>query len=362
MQKIAYFSMEIGLHPDIRTYSGGLGILAGDSLKSAADLKLPMVGVSLLYREGHFRQNVETGEQREEPQHWNFKEHLDRVDQRVSLRMEGREVHVGAWKLNYAGASGTEVSLYFLDADLEDNDEADREITRALYPSDPTLRLKQEALLGIGGVRMLQALDYEPEVFHMNEGHAALLGLELLQQLEGDEEAVRNQCVFTTHTPVAAGHDKYTKEEVSRVFGQSDLPPEQIEPYYHDGQLNMTFLALCFSHFVNGVSHRHSKISTDLFPNYEIDSITNGVHPQTSAGGAFQEIFDEWLPRWSCDPFVLRNIFRVPEDRLLEAHASQNSELCDYMAEETGGGAGYRCADHRIRAENDLIQAPHPPL
>ena len=111
---------------------------------------------------------------------------------------------------------------------------------------------------------------------------------------------------------------------------------ERIKPYYHDGQLNMTFLALCLSHFVNGVSHRHSEVSTDLFSNYEIDSITNGVHPQTWVGDAFQEIFDEWLPRWCCDPFVFRNIFRVPEDRLLEAHAAQKAELFNHVAEATG--------------------------
>lgn len=310
--------------------------MAGDTLKSAADSKLPMVGVSLLYRHGHFRQNVETGEQREEPQHWNFKKRLEPVDARISLRMEGREIQVRAWRFRYSGVTGSEAPVYFLDSHIEDNDPADRDITRTLYPSDSVLRLKQEALLGIGGVRMLHELGYEPGTFHMNEGHSALLGIELLAQFDGDEEAVRNHCVFTTHTPVAAGHDKFTKDEVARVFEKTDIAPEQIEPFYHDGLLNMTFLALSLSHFVNGVSHRHSEVSTDLYPNYEIDSITNGVHPQTWTGDAFQEIFDEWLPRWRLDPFALRNFYRVPEDRLLEAHVTQKAELCEYVAEATG--------------------------
>jgi len=233
-RSVAYFSMEIGIDERMCTYSGGLGVLAGDTIRSAADLKVSMVAVTLLYRKGYFRQRLEAdGWQREEPASWAVEELLQEESPRTWVLVEGRTVHLRAWRYDVEGVGGYTVPIYFLDTDFPENSEWDRGLTQTLYGGDDHYRLSQEAILGIGGVRMLRALGYKDiSTFHLNEGHAALLSLELLDEaakrsgresvIQADAEAVRNQCVFTTHTPVPAGHDKFPLDLAWKVIGKQD--------------------------------------------------------------------------------------------------------------------------------------------
>ena len=210
---IAYFSMEIGLNAEMPTYSGGLGVLAGDTIRSAADLEVPMVAVTLLHRKGYFYQRLDKdGGQHEESVEWIVEDFLEEKSEKVVVTIEGREVYLRAWKYNVNGIRGFKVPIYFLDSDLPENSEWDRTLTHYLYGGDQHYRLCQEVILGLGGVRILRALGYDNiERFHMNEGHASLLTLELLEEeavkdnresiTDKDVETVRQKCIFTTHTP-----------------------------------------------------------------------------------------------------------------------------------------------------------------
>jgi len=227
---VAYFSMEIALENDMPSYSGGLGVLAGDTIRAAADLRLPMVAVSLLYRKGFFTQRLsEDGSQTEEPVEWAVEKFLQEEPARTSVSLEDRRVELRCWRYSVKGVRGFDVPVYFLDADLDSNAANDRNLTGTLYGGDSYYRLCQEVVLGIGGVRMLRALGYnELTRYHMNEGHAALLSLQLLGEeaakagrtsIRGEDiEKVRSKCVFTTHTPVPAGHDRFPMEFLTRAF------------------------------------------------------------------------------------------------------------------------------------------------
>src|SRR5436305_1678645 len=231
---VAYFSMEIALENAMPSYSGGLGVLAGDTIRAAADLRLPMIAVSLLYRKGYFVQRLgEDGTQTEEAVEWRVEDFLIEEPARVTVPLENRRIELRAWRYTVKGVRGFEVPVYFLDADLPSNVDSDRALTGSLYGGEAYYRLCQEVLLGIGGVRILRALGYTDLTrYHMNEGHAALLSLELLGEeaekagrtsIRGEDiEKVRSKCVFTTHTPVPAGHDRFPMEYLTRVF------PEQI--------------------------------------------------------------------------------------------------------------------------------------
>ncbi|MBD0275976.1 MAG: alpha-glucan family phosphorylase, partial [Acetobacteraceae bacterium] len=291
--KIAYLSMEIALDPAIPTYAGGLGVLAGDTARSCADLELPVVFVTLASREGYLRQEIGPGgEQIDHPDPWDPAARTVPLDAMVAVRLEGRAVWVRPWLHMHACAHGGCVPVVLLDTRLEQNDPADRVITDRLYGGDETLRLKQEAVLGIGGERMLRALGFEIETWHMNEGHAALLPLALLRRhrvppgrpadgpLLYDLDPVRERCVFTTHTPVEAGHDRFPYDLVARVLdGFFEL--DQLRLLAGEDALNMTRLALNLSAWVNGVAARHAETARRMFPGYRIRAVTNGVHVPT---------------------------------------------------------------------------------
>jgi starch phosphorylase len=339
--RIAYFSMEIALEPDIPTYSGGLGILAGDTLRSAADLGTPVVAVTLAYRKGYFRQILDAGgNQFEQPQDWEPEKQLTAVGPRVMVEIEGRPVQVRAWKYTVTGISGETVPVYLLDTDLPENHESDRTLTDCLYGGDQRYRLAQEILLGLGGFQLIQKLYAgQIETYHMNEGHSALLALGLLerrldQSFAGrlkqlDVDGVRNMCIFTTHTPVPAGHDQFPRSLVSQV-----LAPEQVglldeaEAWEGDA-LNMTYLALRFSGYVNGVAMRHGEVSRGMFPSYEISAITNGVHTITWTSPAFSRLFDSYIPGWRTDNNYLRYAISIPLPAIRDAHAEAKTELVE---------------------------------
>ena len=344
---VAYFSMDIAVDSKIPTYSGGLGVLAGDMLRSAADLAIPMVAVSLIYRKGYFDQRLDAGgNQLESPAKWSPESQLMRISSRVIVLVEGREVRVSAWKYLFEGVTGYSVPLYFLDTDLEENDPADRGLTDFLYGGDERYRLCQEVILGIGGVAMLRALGYaELRVFHMNEGHSALATLALMEEqvgsspdrsyTESEVNAVRRRCVFTTHTPVPAGHDRFNADLVTQVLGKQRADALS-NLSVMDGALNMTELALRFSGFVNGVSLRHSEISRAMFPKYTIAAITNGVHAATWVSAAFAELYDRVLPEWRRDNCYLRYAIDLPLAVIRQTHLEAKTELLNHVRWLTG--------------------------
>ena len=347
-QTVAYFSMEIGIDNNLHTYSGGLGVLAGDTLRAAADLNVPLVGLTLIHRQGYLRQKLSAdGWQTEEPDPWEIEQFLQAESPRISVIIEGRQVQVRAWRYDVRGIRGFEVPVYFLDTNLPENTEFDRSLTDFLYGGDEHYRLCQEIILGVGGVRMLRALGYEHlKIFHLNEGHSALLILELLDEearrnlreaiADSDKETVRNKCVFTTHTPVPAGHDQFPIDLVKRVLGdRNDF--FALDGVLYEGRiLNMTGLALNFSRYVNGVARKHGEISRLMYAGYEIESITNGVHAATWVSEPFRELFDRYMPIWRQDNFSLRYALSIPKMEIWLAHLRAKRKLLAYVREKTG--------------------------
>jgi len=362
--------MEIALENAMPSYSGGLGVLAGDTIRAAADLRLPMVAISLLYRKGFFTQRLsEDGSQTEEPVEWRAEDFLTEEPARASVPLEDRRVELRCWRYAVKGVRGFEVPVYFLDADLPSNAEADRALTGTLYGGDSYYRLRQEVLLGIGGVRMLRAMGYDDLTrYHMNEGHAALLTLELLgdeaqkagrSSIRGEDiQKVRNKCVFTTHTPVPAGHDRFPMEFVTRVFpGRTDfldlkdtlaadlmkraLQVEQNFPGLQEAarqgaSLNMTQLALGLSTYVNGVAKQHGETSRQMFPGADIEAITNGVHAGTWTSLPFQQLFDRYIPSWREDNYSLRSALGLPAEEVWAAHLIAKHDLLETVRQKTG--------------------------
>jgi starch phosphorylase len=364
-KRIAYFSMEIALESAIPTYSGGLGVLAGDTIRSAADLQVPMVAVSLLHRAGHFHQRFDAhGWQTEAPVEWNVEQFLAEMPARTTLTIESRKLSLRCWKYQVQGIGGYFVPVYLLDADLPENSDWDRKLTSVLYGGDSRYRLCQEIVLGIGGVRMLRALGFERiDRFHMNEGHASLLTLELLREEAGKSErrcisvadlaSVRQKCIFTTHTPVPAGHDQFAlsslgttlgfREDLSdvldanmavRVFGRHDPPEQKKSLPTTQAMLNMTYLGLNMSRYVNGVAKRHGEVSRMMFAGYHIDAITNGVHAATWTSPHFQSLYDRHIPDWRQDNFSLRHAESIPTAEICAAHQQAKTELLALVNEQ----------------------------
>jgi len=345
---VAYFSMEVGLESGMPTYSGGLGVLAGDTLKSAADLGLPMVAVTLVHRKGYFRQSFDGyGNQLETEEPWSPETVLNEVEPRVSVTIEGRPVQIRAWRYTVRGSNGTTVSLYLLDTALPENAPEHQGLTDHLYGGDLRYRLAQEAVLGIGGTRMLQALGYDHlRVFHMNEGHSALLTMALLQNeltrrgddvpTEGDIASVRGRCVFTTHTPVPAGHDQFDRELVGQVLDPEITALLERCDGLTDGNLNMTHLALRFSRYANAVALRHGQVSREMFPGHDIAEITNGVHSGTWVAEPMAQLFDRHIPGWRQIPFAFRHAIGIPLPELRRAHEAAKRDLFDEVERRTG--------------------------
>lgn len=346
--RIAYFSMEIGLTTEIPTYSGGLGVLAGDTIKSAADLKLPLVAVTLLSRKGYFRQSFsDAGWQQESAVDWTPEDLLELLPGKALVTIEGRNVMVQAWMYRVQSPTGGEVPVLFLDSDVPGNLPDDRRITDHLYGGDKAYRLKQEIILGIGGVRLLQMLGFPVRKYHLNEGHASLLTLELLnhhrrsveetwdERASWDTVAVQEMCVFTTHTPVEAGHDHFSYDLVTRIMGHV-IPMKLLKELGGDEELNMTMLALNLSHFVNGVAKKHGKVSQALFPGFKIHAITNGIHPFTWASPYIINLYDKYLPGWANEPELLVRVDNIPDQEIDDAHAGAKAYLLQYTEETTG--------------------------
>ena len=339
-RRIAYFSMELALDSRMHTFSGGLGVLAGDTLRSFADLEVPAVAVSLVHRKGYFKQSLGATGQVEEADSWSPDQFAQRVAVTARVDIGDRSVELAAWHFDVIGASGYPVPLLLLDADLESNAPDDRRLTDSLYGGDQRYRLAQEIILGVGGVRMLEALGYSGiHSFHLNEGHSALAPLEVLRKEHRPGEpwdfgSVRGRTIFTTHTPVAAGHDEFDEDLVKRLLGNF-VPPDVLAMVCGGARLNMTRLALNLSHYVNGVALRHQEVTETMFPRYGIHQITNGVHSPTWTAAPIAALFDLHISGWRSDPFMLRNAIELPGGEVWRAHLQAKDRLLGRIRDRT---------------------------
>ncbi len=341
--KIAYFSMEIGLRHDIPTYSGGLGVLAGDVVRSAADLNLPFIAMTLICRKGYFHQKINgTGHQIELPVEWDPSLLMIPAPEKVSVIIEGKPVYIQAWIYFVESLRGGNVPVIFLDTNIPENTPETRALTDYLYGGDENYRFKQELILGIGGVRMLRKLGFQIKKYHMNEGHASLLTLELLHEYKKDIEAVwdesyiwdfeavRDLCVFTTHTPVEAGHDKFSYDLYTRVLGNY-FPDKVLRKLAGEHYINMTLLGFNLSKYINGVAKRHGAVSENMFPGYRIYAITNGVHSYTWTSDSMKKVYDKYLPGWANEPELFVRVGAIPDEELWAAHMEAKKILVDYV-------------------------------
>jgi len=349
--RVAYFSMEIALCDEIPTYAGGLGVLAGDTLRSAADMEIPLVAVTLASTAGYFFQTIDSdGRQTEQDDPWEPSAWAISLDAIVAVTIEERRVWVGAWLYVLKGHMNGEQPVVLLDTNLEQNSLEDRKITRQLYGGDEFYRFKQEVVLGIGGTRMLQALGFQLRQYHMNEGHSALLALELLRRYAYppddvrsgespyDVPRVRELCCFTTHTPVEAGHDKFSYDLVGHILGDYIDRPT-LKRLAGTECLNMTRLALNLSEYVNGVARRHAEVSRQMFPGYRVHAVTNGVHPFTWTSRPFRKLYDAHLPGWCHEPELLMRVACCITDEAIQTtHLETKQRLIDLVRTRTGVG------------------------
>jgi glycogen phosphorylase len=347
--RIAYFSMEIALRAGCPTYAGGLGVLAGDVVRSAADLDLPLVGVTLVSRQGYFRQSFDAdGAQREAPDPWDPAALCTRLDARIAIALEGRDVWIGAWLYVHQSPFGERIPVLLLDTDLPDNAPGDRRITDQLYGGDARYRLAQQAVLGIGGVRLLRALGFRVQAYHLNEGHSALLTLQLLRDcvLPPAERAAgeppydvaraRELCIFTTHTPVEAAAARYGYDLWEALLGDF-IDPGTLRRLAGATELNMNQLAAAMSSWVNGVAQRHAETARSLYPGRQLRAVTNGVHATSWTAAPLAALYDRYLGHWRHEPELLGRVpSAVPADALWEAHVSAKAALCAHVASQTG--------------------------
>ena len=340
--------MEVGIEPEIPTYSGGLGIAAGDTLRAAADLGLPAVGVTLLHRKGYFRQHLDAfGNQSESDTQWTPEEFLEKLPVMVQVTVSGRTVQVQAWRYLIRSEFGHSVPVYFLDTFLPQNTPWDQSLTDHLYGGDARYRLCQEVILGFAGVAILRALGHiEVKAYHMNEGHSALVILALLEEKTWgsglqtmeltEREAVSQHCVFTTHTPMTVGHDEFPIDLVREILGDERTNFLVEAQCCGNGVLSMTSLALSFSRYVNGVSMRHEEVTRNTFLNHHVDAITNGVHAVTWTSPPFRELYDRYIPQWRRDNLYLKYAIRIPLDEIRKTHARAKQELLTEVERRTG--------------------------
>ena len=337
MTKIAYFSAEIGISAKLPTYSGGLGVLAGDHIKAAADAELPMCAVTLLYKEGYFKQRLDDdGNQTEVYPRFDPNPLLKKLPIKFTLPLRKRDVWIQVYEYRHKGLTGHEIPIYFLDTNLEENFHDDQVITMRLYSGDKDHRILQEAILGFGGIKLLDELQYtDIETYHMNEGHASFIVMQLLRKFNGNHEEVKKRCHFTTHTPVAAGHDEFAIQRCERLL--DGLLWEDLSKIksIQKQRLNMTELGLHFSRSANGVSKLHGEVAQDQFPDYKIGHVTNGVYHPYWVGKEFREVFDDRLPGWRKDSNRLLNIGAILPEELVKAHQSHKDFLLGYANSQT---------------------------
>ncbi len=330
---VAYFSMEIMLETDIPNYAGGLGVLAGDLLRSCADTRTSAVGVSLIYSGKFMKQIVHPdGSQEFEERDWQKSDQLTQLPNQVKVELDGVEAVIGCWRYDIVGLDGFVVPVYLLDLDLMENPQWIREITQNLYDSSQGhFRICQEVVLGIGGIKMLRDLGYQDiKTYHINEGHGAFALLELLAERGYQDDAVRKSCVFTTHTPMPEGHDRFAYDFAYKYAGK--YLPWHIRKLAGDDCLNMTLLGINLSHTSLAVSQKHRKVTEHLFPGFHFEYVTNGIHARSWVGSYFQDLFERYLPGWLEDPSLLKDaVEKLPDDVLWHVHKESKNELVTYV-------------------------------
>ena len=331
--EIAYFSAEIGISSSLPTYSGGLGVLAGDHIKASADAGLPMVGVTLMYKEGYFKQHLDSeGIQTESYPSFDLNKDLVKIPEKFTIALRERDVSIQVYRYIYKGENEHLIPIYFLDTDVDENAEDDRIISNRLYSGGKNRRILQEALLGFGGIKLLDILGYKNlHTYHMNEGHCSFLTLALLDKYNGDENKVRSMCHFTTHTPVPAGHDQFSLSRCRNLL--FNLLPDQLQlpSWTKKNRLHMTELGLHFSRTANGVSELHGEVAQNQFPSFPIDYITNGIYHPYWLGNTFNDLFNSKIEGWKTKPEKLLDINHITDDELEYAHMAQKSFLLDHV-------------------------------
>ncbi len=318
--KVAYFSMEFALDARIPNYAGGLGVLAADIMHSCADKEKPVVGVSLIYHQHDKAEEM-----------FKAEKYMKKRKETVTVRIEDRDVIVGAFEYTVKTKYGKSVPIFFLTTYIPENKEWDRDITKHLYASDQYTRIAQEAILGIGGVRMLRALGYNDiDYFHMNEGHSAFLTFEILKENNFDNAEVEKRCTFTTHTPVPAGHDYFDYQCVHKILG--DEVPWHVKELATPERLSMTHLALNLSKHSNSVAKKHGDICREMFPGYGFKNVTNGIHHLSWISDPMAKLFDKKLPGWQMNPSVFANAEKTLTDsEVLSAHRKNKKELIKWV-------------------------------
>lgn len=341
MPTIAYLTAEIGLWSELHTYSGGLGVLAGDHVKSAADANLPLVAISLLYREGYGRQHLDAkGDQSETYAPIDPAEHLTNTGKTIQLPLDGSTLYASIWRTDVVGVSGHVVPVYFLDTFHPNNSADFVGLGARLYGGDDDTRVRQEYLLGVGGVQALQSLGHDFAGMHLNEGHCTFAMLEMLRQGWTREELAQ-RTLFTTHTPVPAGHDRFEWPLVREVIG--DLLPDDAQDLVRNAgdseeahRCSMSHLAVALSTSVNAVSNLNAQVASTMFGSTHIAPITNGVHHITWTSPQMTGLFDVHLPGWKEDPSQLGYAGSLPDDALLEARQANRRMLRELVRVSTG--------------------------
>lgn len=336
-QSVAYFSMEIALEKDLKTYAGGLGVLAGDILRAASRRKFPMIGVTLLNKQGYFKQVISPkGKQEEQADKSNLKK-LELLPGKMYLNIGPDKVLFKAWRYFLQHDNGLKIPIYFLDTDWPENREKHRRLCENLYPGDKRKKLKQAILLGRGGVKLLKRIGLEKiSKIHLNEGHGALAAVELFLNSKKDSETqkikeVRDKLVFTTHTPIPAGHDVFFGEFLLKY--QPDFPT-QIKEIMENDTVNFTKLALFFSAYANGVSKKHGRVSREMFPDFNIEAITNGVESSFWVSPEMSALFDKFIPNWRQDNRQLKKAAGISLGEIKQAHLLAKQRLIKFIARQ----------------------------
>ncbi|MCX7996569.1 MAG: alpha-glucan family phosphorylase [Patescibacteria group bacterium] len=350
--KLAYFSLEIMLRTHIPTYAGGLGILAGDLLRSCADMRIPAVGVTLVYNGRNFNQVFQPdGTQTYEEVEWRKNDQFIRLPETITLKIDNQDVKVGVWRYDIVGYDEFVVPVFLLDTDHIDNEPWKKHITDNLYGGEHYARVCQEIVLGIGGVKMLRELGYfEIEQYHMNEGHACFVPLGLLPEHNYNDDEVRRKCVFTTHTPIPEGHDIFSYEHVQK-YAQEYLP-WHIKKLATEEAFHTTHLAMNMSHYTFGVSQKHGEVTRHLFPGKDIHAITNGVHHRTWTCSNMQDLYNKYMEEWNQDPSLFTEVVhRIPGDELWRAHQEAKKILVNYVNKHLTSSQDEEGKEHPVPEE-----------
>jgi len=341
MGKIGYFTAEIGLWSDLKTYSGGLGVLAGDHVKSAADAGIPLVGVTLLYREGYGTQQLDNlGNQTETFPNLDPNQHMTKTSIEFSLNLDNTQIKISVWKVEIEGISGHVVPVYFLDTFHEDNTPEHCSLSGRLYGGDDNTRIRQEYILGVGGVKLFDFIDEVLSGIHLNEGHCTFALLELLEK-GWTRQYLSDHTLFTTHTPVPAGHDRFDWDLVRHIIGDK-LPQDAIELVKIAGdsengnRCSMSHLAVGLCTSVNAVSKLNAEVASNMFANRVITPITNGVHHMTWTSDSMSTLFDKFIPGWKENPNLLQNANNLPNHELVKFREQARELLRNRVKNDTG--------------------------